>query len=100
MPDNRSLARGGSTAAAALALSILVAPAALGEQRHATMTVSVEVVDACRAETGESGLAGQACRSRAQPVAVLREATSSTAPGGSAPLTRLAEPGGYVTVVY
>lgn len=102
MPGIRSITRGGPCAVVALAFLGLAAGGAVAEQRQATLLVTVEVVDACSAATGTSGLEAQGCESGATPVAVIRESAAGGPAGDdpSAPVARVAEPSGYVTVVY
>jgi hypothetical protein len=101
MPEIRSLARGGAVAAAALMLQGWAASCGLAGQVQGTLAVSVEVVETCHAATDSAGLAAQGCDGPAAPVAVLREpAPAAAAPSEPAPLMRVSEPGGYVTIVY
>jgi hypothetical protein len=102
MPDFRSMPRVGAMLVAALALLPLTVTEVTAGQRQSTLSVTVEVVDTCHAATGRSGLAMHECASDATPLAVLREPgrDSATASRAAAPLLRLAEPDGYITVVY
>jgi hypothetical protein len=86
--------------AAASLVAIAPVSMAMATQRTATLAVSVQVVDACGAATGPSGLAGQSCTGSSQPIAVHQEAPAAaqSATSGSA-IERQAE-GTLITVIY
>jgi hypothetical protein len=87
-------------AAAALALSGLTGPATAG-QRSATLSVSVQVVEACATATDGTGVAEQACSGPTRPIAIEGHSTepADAQPVVDAPIARTAEQR-IITIIY